>query len=129
MLLTAPIVITSRLCAGVQVGPAYISIEYAGSDQDGRTRYRYFIDLPDYEYESTDLASGCQGSDLQSGLSSLLGFLSAFAESVAYSQRSGCESENADLFPTELADWATQYSDELSILSCEIEETPGLIAE
>ena len=130
MQLTSPVIITSRLRPGVQIGPATISIEYAGC-RDGRTVYRYFIDLPDYEYESTDLASGCQGGDLQEGLASLLSFLGAFAESVSHATFAADRQpgENADLFPVELADWACQYSDEIDLLSIELEETADLIEE
>jgi hypothetical protein len=124
--------ITSRLLPGIKVGDATISIEYDasieydGSGDDGRVRYRYYIDLPKWEHNSNDL-TGRGG--LQEGLSSLLSFLSAFAEAVRYRESTGRYSENADLFPDRLEAWAVENSDELSMLSCELEETPHLIQE
>ncbi len=134
MQLHSPIVITSRLLPGVRVGNAEVSISYASRPgDDGRTRYRWFIDLgDDYngdDFEGDDMQSGTQGGSLQSGLESLLSFLSAFGESVAYTRRTGRPSDNADLFPAGLAEWADSNSDELSTFAMELEETEGLIEE
>jgi hypothetical protein len=129
MLLSDPIVITSRLLPGVKVGDATVSIDYGGTTVDGRQQYLWYVDIDGQEFEGDDLASGVGGGSLQEGLSSLFSFLSAFAESVDYSARTGRDSENADLFPAGLADWASENSDELSMLSIELEETEGLIVE
>lgn len=125
-----PCCITSRLLPGVRIGDSEISIGY--SDQPGlggRTRYRYYIDTPAASVESDDLQSGCCGGTLRSGLESLLGFLGAFAESVQYESRTERKSENADLFPASLAEWAVQNSDELGMLAIEVEETDDCIVE
>lgn len=126
MLLQQPFGITSRLMAGVKCGDGEISIGYA-SRGHGRTAYNVWLDLPAGEFNITDLSSGMQGGDLQEGMSSLLAFLSAAAESYEYEQRTGKPGENADLFPRPVVEWACQHSDELSCLQMEIEETPGLI--
>lgn len=127
----SPLCITSRLLPGVRIGEATISIEYGGIAPNFRQRYRWWIDLSDNggEFKGNEL-SAMEGSTLQEGLESLLGFLSAFAKAIAYQERSGRESENADLFPAGLADWATANADELSVLECELQEHPGeLIVE
>ena len=105
MELREPVIITPRLLAGVRVGDAFISIDYDCETSEGRTQYRYFVDLPNGggEFEGTDLRSGCQGGDLREGLESLLTFLGACGEAVNYQEQTGQESENADLFPAAVA--------------------------
>jgi hypothetical protein len=126
-----PCVITPRLIPGVAVGKSagFVSIEYSSrAGDDGRTRYKYYIDLPGTDpYASDDLQSGCQGGNLREGLSSLLSFLSACAESV--SRTGGAMLENVTLFPVGVANWAYNNSDELAALAYEVEETPDCIAE
>lgn len=123
--LNSPFIITPRLCAGVKIGDAFISISDGERNAEGRTQYGVFIDLPDgSEHEINDLRSGCQGGDLQSGMASLLSFLSAAAESYRYA---GMDGENSSLFPEAVTNWAHQNSDEISMLAIEIEETPNLI--
>ena len=118
MKLHEPFIITARLLPGVKIGDSFISIELAGETCEGRTRYRYHIDTPDFEHTSSDLKSGCGGGDLVQGMSSLLSFLGAAAE--AYNRP---DSDNADLFPPNVTEWAYQHSDETSRLQCEIEES------
>ena len=122
MKLNPPFEISPRLLPAVRVGSAFVSIEFAGQTSDGRARYRYHIDTPDWEYTGDDLKSGVGGGSLESGMESLLSFLSACGEAVAYSRRTGRESENADLFPPHVAQWCHQNSDELSMLQLEISE-------
>ena len=127
MLLKSPVMITARLMPGVKIGDAFVSIEYSDcAGRDGRTRYRWFVDLSDgREFTDDDLQSGCGGGSLQAGLESLLSFLGAFAESW----RRGPGGDNGDLFPEGLHEWATQNSDEIGMLAIELEETPDLIEE
>ena len=126
MKLQAPFEISARLLPSVRVGTCFISIEFAGETSDGRARYRYFIDTPDFEHEGSDLKSGCGGGSLQEGMESLLSFLTAAAESYRYN---GMDGENSDLFPEQVTCWACANSDELSMLQCELQETKGLLAD
>ena len=127
MIINSPGTITSRLCAGVKIGPVTISIEYSPHEGDnGRTRYRYFLDMEGQgeteEYHADDLQSGCQGGNLQEGLINLFGFLSAAGEAYGYELHTGRESDNSSLFSEWVSEWAYQYSDELSLLAYDIEE-------
>lgn len=123
MILKSPVFITSRLLPGVKIGDATISIEYFNwPHPEGRQRYRYYIDLNGYEEAAADLCSGAGGGTLQDGLESLLGFLGAFAEAVAYQKRTGNIAENADLFSIKMADWAIENADEISTLKCMLQE-------
>lgn len=125
--LNAPFSISSRLMPALVVGGATLSLDYGHYDRDGRMVWKGFIDLPDgSEHEITDFRSGCGGGTLQSGFENLCGFLSAAAESWNYAGEKG---ENSDLFARPVVIWAAEHSDELSLLACEIEETPGLISE
>ena len=91
-----------------------------GVTGDGRTRYRYHIDLPGgFEHTGEDLKSGVGGGSLQEGFGSLLSFLGAAAEG----------GESADLFPPRVVKWAHENADEIAALGCEVEEKQGLIDE
>ena len=129
MKLHDPFIITARLLPGVKVGDGYISIEYGGTTDDNRTRYRYQIDTPEIEHTDNDLKSGGGGGSLQEGMASLLSFLDAAAESYDYHLRTGSAGENEDLFPKNVVEWAYQNRDEIGLPQCVIEETPNLIEE
>ncbi len=127
MQLKPPFAISSRLLPALKIGDAWISLEAIGC-RDNRLVYRWYIDLPNgEEFSEADLSS--PRDDLQEMFATLLDFLSACAEGIAYQTRTGRESENSDLFPAAVGQWATENSDEISILACEIEETPELICE
>ncbi len=130
MQLQSPIMITSRLMPGVQIGKATISIGYSKrASEDGRTRYVAYIDIGRKSHEEHSLQSGCGGGGLQEGLESLLGFLGACGASIRYAEYSGREGENADLFPRWIGEWARNNSDELTMMEMELQETPDLIVE
>lgn len=131
MKLHAPFSISARLMPALVVGGATISLEIGPTPtRDGRARYIGWIDLPDgSEHEVTDLASGVGGGTLQRGFASLCCFLSAAAESRMYRERSNRKGENEDLFPPAVVEWACSCSDELSMLECDLEETPNLLEE
>ena len=134
MILHAPLIITPRLMAGVQIGtpPAWVSIGNGPRNAEGRTVYGVFIDLPDgTEHEVTDLCSGCGGGSIQDGLASLLSFLGAAAEAYHYRGRQGSgEYDSAEtLFPPAVVQWAAENADEISILAYDIEESETDLVE
>lgn len=107
----------------IEIGNASILLDAVDTDRDGRTIYGYSIRIGGVEptHQARDLRSGCQGGTEREGLASLLSFLSAAAESRRYRESTGQEGDNEDLFPAEIADWACQYSDEISVASIELE--------
>jgi hypothetical protein len=129
MLLNKPFEISSRLLPALRIADATISLERAGRTSDGRDRFRYYIDTPAFEHVGDDLNSGVGGCSTQEAFGSLLSFLGACGESVAYARRTGRDSDNADLFPPEVAEWCDQNSDDISMLACELEESPELIID
>jgi hypothetical protein len=127
MELKNPIIITPRLLPGVQIGNAFIAIEYGKptprTSGTGRQVYKVTIDgVGKRTYIDETLRSGCQGGSLQEGLSSFLHFLSACAESKG-------KGENTNLFPKRIREWAEHFSDEISMLMIEVEETKDCIVE
>jgi len=127
MLLHNPVMISSRLMPAVKVGDATISVELSGY-HGGRSVFTMYLDFADgTTFECSDLTSPRES--LQEALASYLSFLSASAEAYSYQMSTGRSSENIDLFPPHVTEWAYQNSDELSILSIELEENVGLIEE
>lgn len=109
-----PFIISSRLKPAIKVGDATISIETVRLRRDGRYQYRYFIDTPEFEYVEADIQT--HKHDLKEALSTLLSFLGAAAE--AYNRPN---SDNKDLFPSNVMEWAHQNSDEISMAQLELE--------
>ena len=136
MKLNAPFIITARLLPGLKINSSkfacndsFLSIKFDGETSDGRARYRYYLDTPGFEFTSNDLKSGVGGGSLQEGMTSLLSFLSAAAESASYYMSTKVKGDNFDLFPGQVTQWAYNHSDELSMLSLELEETADLITD
>jgi hypothetical protein len=106
-------IISARLLPGLKVEDGFISLEPAGGhDHLGKPLWKWYIDIPDGEFEGADLAGW---GDHREMMRSMLSFLGAAAESYP-------DGENANLFPPKVTEWAYQNSDEISILSCELEE-------
>jgi hypothetical protein len=122
-----PVIITARLLPGVRVGKSSISITYAKHQgRDGRVRYQYYIDTPDFEFEGHDLESGRSGGNLRDGLESLLGFLGAAAD--AYRQNMKADKEDCSL-PANVQEWACRNDNGLQQVQCEVEENKNCIQE
>ena len=116
MLLKPPFKISGRLLPALQIGGAWISIELIT-----RTQARYFIDLANGAEVIGDDLSCRAGITLQSAFESLLSFLGAYAEAVV-TTRTWRVSENSDLFPASMADWATENSDEIGMTELMLSE-------
>jgi len=130
MILHPPFKIGSRLLPSLEVGGAWISLEHVGYSNSGRDVFRWYIDLADgTEYSAADLRSGCQGCTTQEAFGTLLAFLDAYAEAIAWKERTGRDSENADIFPPGMRQWARENADELGMLRLEIEESGAVLME
>lgn len=123
MILKEPFIITSRLCPGVKLAGATISLlEVKYGERDSAT---FAIDFNDgaKSHIDSDLRSGMQGfRNTPEIFESYLGFLGAAAESIQYGDRNGEPGDNADLFPPRVSRWAADNSDEIDMLRAWIEE-------
>jgi len=86
-------------------------------------QYRWTIippGMPIYSGSELRMGASSQPNDGQA-LATLLSFLGAFAEAVDVTRRAGIESDNLDMFPEQLQEWAYQVgSDEFSVLESSV---------
>ena len=103
----------------IEVADATISIFHEGRTAEGRQAYRYTIKTPGWEYTDSDISSGVGAEPDEASMApTLLGFLTACAESRSYGSGDG---ENASLFPEHVGEWAEEHSDELAIMGSDLE--------
>ncbi len=113
MIINSPMIITARLLPGIRVEDGFISLEPTERRGDyGKPIWKWFVDIPAGEFDGDDLSGW---GDHRGMMESMLTFLGACADSYP-------DGESAALFPKPVAEWAQQNSDEISILSCELEE-------
>ena len=123
--LRPPLHIGARLMPAVRVGDSStIHILPTRRDPDGRVVWRYIIEDHNRHVldDATDLRSGT-GDDIDphKAMATLLGFLTAAAEAYRHTI-SGQDSDNSDLFPPDVCEWAYQHDDELAALALELTE-------
>jgi hypothetical protein len=122
MRLSEPFQIGPRLLSALKVGDTWLHLEHVGN-ADNRMVFRWYVDLADgSEFSEADLKSGMQGCTLQEMWGTFLAFLGAAAEAYATETFRGRTSDNSDLFPPSVAEWAYQEADELCCLQMDIEE-------
>lgn len=122
--MNSPLQITSRLAPGFVLGDAEISFETTDRrNPQGKPAWRMIVEIRSAStlrgHQSTIHGWGDAASIASAGLS----FLSACAEAYGYRMRTGTCSDNVDLFPEWVAEWAYQNSDELAILQLELDES------
>lgn len=90
-----------------------------------RAQYTWTVEVGGRVYTGNDLRMGASDKlSCVKALTSLLVFLSAFAEAVDYSHRIGeATAENLDLFPEDLREWAYGVgSDQFGLLASDLGE-------
>lgn len=119
MIVTPPLFISSRLMAAIVIEGdtgGIVNIEYAGTTRDGQHAYRWVIEGHDH----TEIGQGdgpqtaSDEANYTTAMETLLGFLEAGAESYRHTM-SGGTSDNSDLFPPAVMEWAYMNSDELAM--------------
>ncbi len=126
MKLHSPFLIGSRLLPSLKVGDGTLSLEFVGV-RANRCVYRWYVDIPAGEFSKADLTG--RADDLQGMFGAFLSFLSASAEAYHYTRQDGAESENSNLFPLAVAEWAVAHSDEIDMLRYELEESGAVLIE
>ena len=118
------------MTASITVAEATIAVTYDGLDfysddrcYEERRRYAYVITTPEWEYVGNDLYSGV-GADVDEWkmLDAVLDYLQAAAEAYRYWMDTSQESENYDLFPPHVTEWAYMVDGELSSAQCDLHD-------
>lgn len=135
MILHEPFIITGRLHPGLKIGSAFLSLLDTEFKAEGETclgrrqSATMVLDFTDgaESYEDSTLQSGCGGfQGVVAIFETYLSFLLAAVEGYEYEQRSpGRKSDNSDLFPTPIVQWAVDNKSEIEYLHCELQDENG----
>ena len=108
----------------------WLGAEYQPDDRAERQRYGYSIIGPaehvgrhGWQYVGDDIYSGCYAEpNATDAAETLFSFLHAAAETYRYGMAGGT-SENDDLFPEHVTEWAYMNDDAISMVEYELSET------
>lgn len=136
MKLLAPFIISARLAPALRIGDATLSLvgtDVRQSTEPGalilgqRIGATLVLDFADgTEYECSDLQSGCGGfGSVVDIFETFLSFLSAAAEARAFTQRTGIKSDNDDVFPEAVMQWAADNQFDIECTQCDLQDKDG----
>jgi len=107
----------------IQVADATLTVEMSGNiDSDGRDIYALTIVTPTFEHSDHSIKSGCLGGTEAKGMRASLSFLFACAEGMSFERCTSHKSDNADLFPRHVGEWAFAHADELAMAMEDVEQ-------
>ena len=117
MKLLSPFIISARLAPALRINDATLSLLGTDVRQSAdsatlilgpRVGATLVLDFADgTEYECSDLQSGCGGfGSVVDIFETFLSFLSAAAEARRFTERTGITSDNDDMFPESVMQWA-----------------------
>jgi hypothetical protein len=113
--------------AAVTVGDGgTLHIQARRRDDEGRWIWRYVIEDAHHRIldDASDLRTGAGDPiDTRKAMETLVGYLGAAAESHRYTLQ-GQSSENSDMFPPQVMEWAYEHDDDLAALALNLEEPP-----
>lgn len=120
-LLKSPFIITSTLSPGLKIGDSTLHLTDVQVAEEGRDRATFLLVTPEFEYQDDKLKSGVMGFiSTVAAFDAFLSFLEAAAEAEEYEVRTGMKSDNSDLFPAHVMEWALLNKDEISIVHSDI---------
>lgn len=127
MKLHPPFIITSRLVPGLRIGDATLHLTSIGEwGDDGREEACFELEIDGVGH--CDVVRSGVGTGFKSAVQafhSYIGFLSAAAEAVQYGRRHGYKSDNADIFPPAVMQWADENYNEIGVATCAISDEDG----
>ena len=126
MKLHSPFIIGSALSPALKIGDSTLHLTDVQLAEQGRDQATFLLVTPEFEYVDDQLRSGVGG--FQSTVSifeSFLGFMQAACESAEYEERTGYQSENSDLFPKHIVEWALEHKEAIDTAICEITDEDG----
>ena len=131
MKLYPPFIVTSRLCPGLRLGAATLSLTGIDQSSEDRDRACFVIDTPDGGSFEDSVRSGVGGfKGPVETFEAFLSFLMAAAESLEYEQRNpGMTGENTDIFPRHVVEWAADNISEILSVWCDLCDGDGYANE
>lgn len=115
-LVTGPHEIGTRLAPALKLPDgSRVTIAVSGRNGEGRVTYQWYVDDSDGAEigSGNDMFSAVNGDpDVEAVFASFGSFVAAWAETFRRDY-----SDNADLFPQSMQDWAESNSDDLSMLT------------
>ncbi|MDE8648099.1 hypothetical protein PXH69_24335 [Rhodococcus qingshengii] len=94
--------------------------EHFPEDRGSRVQYKYVINSGEWEYVGNDIHSPVGAEpDEQDAARGLFAFLDACAEARSRGNES---SENWNIFPDHVAEWAMQHSSEIALHGLELDD-------
>ena len=125
-LLKPPFIIGSTLSPALKIGDSTLHLTDVQFAEEGRDRATFLLVTPEFEYEDDQLRSGVGGfQSTVSIIESFLSYLEAAAEAEEYGERTGYHSDNSDLFPRHVVEWALLNKCELDYTHMEITDEDG----
>lgn len=120
-LLKPPFIIGSTLSPALKIGDSTIHLTDVQVAEEGRDRATFLIVTPEFEYVDDQLRSGVGGFiSTVAAFDAFLSFLEAAAEAEEYEVWTGMKSDNSDLFPPHVTEWALLNKDEIGLVHSEI---------
>lgn len=126
MLLKSPFIIGSTLSPALRIGDSTLHLTDVQLAEQGRDQATFLLVTPEFEYVDDQLRSGVGGFQSTVGIfESFLGFMQAAIEGAEYEERTGYHSDNADLFPRHVVEWALEHRDAIEMAICDITDEDG----
>lgn len=126
-LLKPPFIIGSTLSPALKIGDSTLHLTDVQLAEQGRDQATFLLVTPEFEYVDDQLRSGVGGFQSTVGIfESFLGFMQAAIEAAEYEMRTGRESDNADLFPKHVVEWALEHKEAIEVAICDIIDEGGL---
>lgn len=126
MKLHSPFIIGSTLSPALKIGDSTLHLTDVQVAEEGRDRATFLLVTPEFEYEDDQLRSGVGGFiSTVAAFDAFLSFLEAAAEAEEYEVRTGQKSDNSNLFPAHVAEWALLNKDEIEAVRSEITNEDG----
>lgn len=130
MIMHPPFIITARLVPGLNIGDTFLNLLGVMNTDEGRQVANLVLDFPDGStYEDSTLQSGCGGfKGCVELFETYLSFLLACVEGYEYEQHNpGYRSDNSDLFPPHIREWAVDNKLEIENIHCDLQDEDGNI--
>lgn len=126
MLIKPPFIVGSTLSPALKIGDGTLHLTDVQVAEEGRDRATFLLVTPEFEYEDDQLKSGVMGFWGTVGIfESFLSFMQAAIESADYEERTGYHSENSDLFPRHVVEWAMDHRYEIEDAMAGITDEDG----